>query len=148
MSDKLDRIYGDAVAPITVKDRADTIRAATIDTEHNRGDALVQQRQSELPARRSEVGVRVHVPEAGSDHQSGHIQRIGRSYARSARIAHERDAIAGDRNIPGRPGIPGSIEHVSAEQEQVSAILGTERVAQRAGQAESESTHQAHRLLH
>ena len=67
-----------------------------------------------------EVGVGVHVDEAGTDEQPVGVDHPGRGLARET--SDRRDTAAGDADVGAEPRVAGSVDDAAAANQQVEHL--------------------------
>ena len=97
-------------------------RAAPVEPERDGRDALEEERARIPPVIGAEFGVRVHVDEAGGDHQPARVDRVQRRDPRARGIPHEADAVARHRHVGRRRLAPRTVQHRAAEDEGVGRV--------------------------
>ena len=86
-------------------------------TQHLERDALVELRLVGRIDEQLEVGVGVHVDEAGADEQPVGIDHSGRGLGRKS--SDRSDTAAGDADVGGEPRIAGPVDDPAAANQQV-----------------------------
>ncbi len=116
-------VHRDAGGEVRGKLLAQPIGASAVDPEHDGGDPLRQQRHRRAPAVHVEVGVAVHVDEAGGDVEPADVDGVARDGAVSEGEPEPRDAAAAEPDVLSHPRISCAVEHASVDEENVERLL-------------------------
>ena len=73
-----------------------------------------------------QLGVRVHVDEAGRDHQPVDVHDRGGVEAGRRRVAHEADALSRHADVLADRGLSRAVMDETADQQEVGGRLGAE----------------------
>ena len=104
----------------------DVGRAPAVHANRHRGDALMEERQRVPAVVLRQLGVRVHVDEAGRDHQPVDVHDRGGVEAGRRRVAHEADALSRHADVLADRGLSRAVVDETADQQEVGGRLGAE----------------------
>ena len=110
----------------------DVGRAPAVDPDRHRGDALVEERQRVAPPVLRQLGVRVHVDEAGRHHQPVDVDDHGGVEAGRRRVADEADAVARHADVLPDRRLSRAVVDEAADQQKVRRRLPS-KIADRQG---------------
>ena len=102
----------------------DVGRTATVHPDRHRGDALLQERQRVAAVVLGQLGVRVHVDEAGRDHQPVDVHDHGGIEAGCRRVPDEADPLPCHADVPPDRRLSRAVVDETADQQQVRDRLG------------------------
>ena len=141
------RVHADTVARPPSEAGGDLFPASAVDAQHDRGNALIEERARVPPVVRVQLGVRVHVDEARRNRQAADVHRVRGGDAGRGRVTHEGDPTTRDSDV-GRGGIRArAVENRAPHEKHVDEVgVSCARTEDGREQGEGGETERLHRV--